>query len=89
MLRAIASKGFEKDLKKLNKKHYNIKRLDDVIDLLVNQLPVPKKYKLHSLKGNLQGYKVCHIESNWLLIFYETEDAIILARTGSHDELFK
>ncbi len=37
------------------------------------------------------GYRECHILSNWLLIYKIIEDRLILvlARTGTHDDVFK
>ena len=35
------------------------------------------------------GFRDCHLEPDWLLIYKSTEDTLILERTGSHSELFK
>lgn len=34
------------------------------------------------------GYKECHIESDWLLIYKQTDDELRLDRTGTHADLF-
>ena len=40
------------------------------------------------LKGEWKGYWECHIASNWLLIYKLTDDEVLLARTGTHADLF-
>ncbi|MBF1203051.1 MAG: type II toxin-antitoxin system YafQ family toxin, partial [Fusobacterium periodonticum] len=48
-------------------------------------------YRDHNLIGNYKGYRECHIESDWLLIYKIMENILILtlSRTGTHSELFK
>jgi mRNA interferase YafQ len=36
----------------------------------------------------MRGLWECHIEPDWLLIWDDAEDAIILVRTGTHTDLF-
>ena len=49
-----------------------------------------EKYKDHGLTGNWLGYRECHIQPDWLLIYRMDQDVLvlILARTGSHSHLF-
>jgi mRNA interferase YafQ len=89
MLKLVLDSKFEKDLKRLKKKHYNITELKTVSNLLVNEQPLPGKYHDHALHGDMQGYKECHIADNWLLLYTKTATTITLISTGSHDELFK
>lgn len=84
----------ERDLKKLKKKHYNFKKIQTVVECIVNKDldTLLRVYKDHALKGNWQGFRECHIESDWLLIYRINKDEniceLVLTRTGSHDELF-
>jgi len=43
------------------------------------------------LKGNYIGFRECHIEPNWLLIYTIDNNRLILtaSRTGTHSDLFK
>jgi mRNA interferase YafQ len=42
------------------------------------------------LAGNYAGYMECHIESDFLLIWFDPDtDSIDLVRLGSHSELFE
>ena len=47
--------------------------------------------KDHELSGNWVGYRECHIQPDWLLIYYIENDVLVLtlARTGTHSDLFK
>jgi mRNA interferase YafQ len=56
---------------------------------LVAGEPLPEKYKDHSLHGNYEGTRDCHISPDWALIYVIVEDELRLIRTGSHAELFE
>jgi mRNA interferase YafQ len=81
----------KRDLKRMGKKHYNMKKLEKVVKLLVtnNQDELIRKYKDHALKGNWKGYRELHLDKDWLLIYKIDDKNLILTmtRTGSHDEL--
>lgn len=85
----ISSK-FKKDVKLIKKRGYALPQLKIVIDLLVEGKGLPSKYKDHALTGNYSGYRECHINPDWLLIYRVHEDILILAlaRTGTHSDLF-
>jgi mRNA interferase YafQ len=81
---------FRKDMKKVQKQGKDFSKLRVIITKLINNIELPKENKDHNLKGNYKGYRECHIEPDWLLI-YKTEvenNLLILYRTGSHSELF-
>ena len=62
----------------------------EVLDLLVHEEPLPPRYHDHALIGNYRGYRECHIQPDWLLI-YKIESGkllLTLARTGTHSDLF-
>jgi mRNA interferase YafQ len=81
--------SYEKDLKRLEKKHYEIDKIETPVEFLLKGEALPAKYKDHALSGNLQGKRELHIELNWLLMYKSTDAEIILIRTGSHDDLYK
>ena len=51
-----------------------------------------RAYRDHSLKGNWKGYRECHIDADWLLIYRVENEGhmceLVLIRTGNHDQLF-
>lgn len=63
--------------------------LKEVIDTLQRQESLDKKYLDHALLGNWKGFRECHIESDWLLIYRVNGQALTLtaSRTGSHAEI--
>ena len=84
------TRQFKKDLKKFLNKPKQLRELKDVLDMLKNEIPLPEKYKQHQLSGEYKGCLECHIEGDFLLIWYDEEsNTIALFRLGSHSELFK
>lgn len=58
--------------------------------MLRHEIELPEKYKAHKLLGEYAGCTECHIEGDYLLIWYdETNEVIAVYRLGSHSELFK
>jgi len=80
---------FKKDYKLAIKRGYDIKLLDDVIEILAFTGVLPPKYDDHKLIGNWNGYRECHITNDWLLIYKIEEENVILTltRTGTHSDL--
>ncbi len=86
----IYTKKFNKDRKLIVRRGYNIQKLKNIIGLLQNGEPLDEKYKDHALIGNYKGYRECHIEPDWLLIYKIENDilTLVLSRTGTHGDLF-
>ena len=81
---------FKKDYKLSIKRGCNPELLKEVINILANGEPLPEKYRDHELSGNWSGYRECHVQPDWLLI-YKIKSSILvlmLARTGTHNDLF-
>lgn len=83
--------GFKKDLRRMAKRGANMDLLDEVVTMLLDRVILPDKYTDHPLTGNWIGYRDCHIEPDWVLIYrVEEEELVLLAtRTGTHSDLFK
>ena len=80
---------FKKDLKRYKNKTEVLSKLETILGLLQDGLPIPEDNKPHVLTGNYRGYMECHVESDTLLIWWDKEkDIIKLVRFGSHSELF-
>lgn len=80
---------FKKDYKTVIKRGYKEELLIEVIDTLRRGESLPASNKDHALTGNWVGYRECHIQPDWLLIYKIHEDKLILSltRTGSHSDL--
>ena len=78
---------FKKDFKRIKKRGYDISRLEKIVELLANEVPLPED---HNLSGNYNGFRECHIAPDWLLIYQvnNNELVLVLSRTGSHSDLF-
>ncbi len=83
--------AFKKDYKRIVRRGYKISLLEEVITLLAEQKPLPEKYKDHSLSGDYEGCRECHITPDWLLIYEISDNELILylTRTGTHSDLFR
>lgn len=85
---------FKKDYKLMMKQGKDITELDFVIEELAVPNCLPESYQDHPLKGEYKGYRDCHIDPDWILIYgYETLDngkqQLLLVRTGSHSDLME
>ena len=85
----IYTTQFKRDYKRIKKQNKELNKLKVLIEKLVTGEKLEPKYKDHQLSGEFKGYRDCHIEPDWLLIYRKTTDDLILERTGSHSELFK
>ena len=72
---------FRKDLKRMQKRGYDIDLLTDVIKLLAAGKDLPDKNRDHQLSGNFSGCRECHILPDWLLIYEIDGEELILYLT--------
>ena len=84
------SARFKKDYKRAIKQGKNIRILHSVVAQLANDEPLSEKQRDHELSGDYAGYRECHIQPDWLLVYKKENDILILtlARLGNHNELF-
>lgn len=93
-MRHIESSGaFRKQLKLMIRRGKDEAEIKTVIVLLANNEPLPPKYRDHALTGNFTGFRDCHIQPDWLLIYQKqnSEDGrgiLRLEATGTHSDLF-
>lgn len=81
---------FQKDLKRAQKRGYDLSLLTEILKKLVNGEILPEKNRDHPLTGNYTGCRECHVAPDWLLIYEISHDELILylTRTGTHSNLF-
>ncbi|VAW43479.1 mRNA interferase YafQ [hydrothermal vent metagenome] len=80
---------FRRDIKRLKRQRADLAKLETVIRHLVAQETLAKRYHDHYLVGNWKGFRECHIQPDWLLIYRIEDKELQLARTGSHAQLFR
>ncbi len=80
----------KRDLKLMQKRGKNLKKLEDILDKLLSGETLPAQNKDHQLKGEMKDYRECHIEPDWLLVYRIEESELILyaTATGTHADLF-
>jgi mRNA interferase YafQ len=88
--RIITTRQFDKNFLKCVKRGLPMEELRTVMSLLARDGCLPAKYKPHVLHGNRQGQWECHIKPDWLLIWEQHDDELILImlNTGTHSDLF-
>ena len=81
---------FKKSLDLSFRRGLDLKLLIEVIHTLAKGEKLDMKYRAHTL----EGYKVviweCHIKPNWLLLWQQIDDELLLVflDTGTHSDLF-
>ena len=80
----------KKDVKRMKKRGKDLTKLVTVLNLLKKGDDLPTNYRDHQLTGNLNDFRECHIEPDWLLLYKKDETELILyaTTTGTHSDLF-
>ncbi len=96
MLEVDYTLRFQRDVKRLKKKHINLDPLIELVDLVIQNTPasleeLKRHHNMHDLKGEWAGSRECHVANfgDWLVIWREDNRIAVFQRTGSHDELFE
>ena len=84
MLELVTTNQFKKDLKRIQKWGY------DILNTLRSNQALSPKYRDHALTGNYIGFRECHIEPDWLLVYAIDNGNLILVafRIGTHSDIF-
>jgi len=89
------SSRFKGEYKLMKKRGKDMQKVDSTVLLLANDEELPPASYDHQLGGNWAGFRDCHIEPDWLLIYKKTDDEALelyelrLEATGTHSDLFK
>ena len=83
--------AFKKSYKLMKKRGLDVSLLDDVVDKLRQGEQLDARYRDHGLTGNFTGFRECHIQPDWLLIYLIENDilTLTLVDTGTHSDIFK
>ena len=84
-----ATSRFKKSVKLMEKRGKSRAKLLEVVNKLAMGETLPPQNRDHALTGNLIGFRDCHIENDWVLIYKIQNDVLILTLTdtGSHSDL--
>jgi mRNA interferase YafQ len=89
------SNRFKREYKLMKKRGKDIEKINSVILSLAKDEELPPALCDHPLSGNFAGFRDCHIEPDWVLIYKKTDDQALelyelrLEATGTHSDLFR
>ena len=89
MLEPLYTKPFRKQYKLMIKRGMQIDKLIEIMDMIINEQPLPAKHFNHPLHGKWEGSFDCHIQNDWILIYKPnyTEHTVTFQCTGTHSDL--
>lgn len=90
MLKLETTVQFRKDYKRMIKRGCKRELIERVIETLLEEKPLDIKHRDHELRGDYVGFRECHIQPDWLLVYKVDTGRLILtaSRTGTHADLF-
>jgi mRNA interferase YafQ len=87
----VQTSKFRKDYARLKKRGYDMSRLQNIVNAIARGETLPERCQDHPLQGDRRGYRDCHIQSDWVLI-YKIDDnvlTLVLAETGTHSDILE
>lgn len=69
MLTLQETTRFRHDLRRMRRRGKDVQKLQALLRLLVQEQPLAERHRDHSLVGDWLGYRDCHIEPDWLLLY--------------------
>ena len=95
-MRVAYTAKFQRDVKRLEKKRYDLGPLEALIDLVAQNTPealeeLRRRHNMPDPKVEWSGSRECHVANagNWLVIRRDEDTFVTFQRTGSHDKLFR
>ena len=63
----------------------------ETVGMLCDGVTLPPKYQDHPLHGDRRGYRDCHIQGDWVLIYKIDKGVLtlILSETGTHSDILE
>lgn len=83
------SNKFKKNMELMVKRGKDVESIKTVMAALARGEVLDRKYKDHALAGKFAGFRDCHVEPDWLLIYRIEGENLYLERTGTHSDLFR
>jgi len=73
----------------MKKRGMEMTRLAEVLDMIINETPLPPRYCNHPLHGKWKGSFDCHIQGDWILIYKpdHAHSTVTFQATGTHSDL--
>lgn len=86
----IRTTQFRRDYKLMARRGKDMQKLVAVLRILADGGELSPDKRDHALTGDYAGFRECHIEPDWLLIYCYRNNQLVLvcSRTGTHSDLF-
>ena len=78
---------FKQDVERQKKRGKDTGKLRTIIASLCHHRLLDRRHRDHALTGDWKGWRDCHVEPDWVLIYKRDGSSLILGRTGTHDDL--
>ena len=90
MYEIVFTNRMKRDAKRMQKRGKDMRKLASVLDALAGGSTLPDSCRDHALAGSFAGFRECHVEPDWLLIYRIEKTRFILTATatGTHADLF-
>lgn len=83
----VPTNQFKRDIKKQSIELITPQWIE-VMNCLINDLPLPVRFSNHALTGDKKHLMDCHVKPDLVLLYeYQDDRDLILHRLGSHSEL--
>lgn len=87
------TKRFRRDYSKAKRSGRKMKKLEDVMHILIDGGILSSKNRDHALQGEWKNIRDCHIEGDWILLYElgvddEGMEKITFHATDNHENLF-
>ena len=88
-MRRLKTTGqFERDIRRAKRRGKDFDKLWTIFEALCAGARLARRHRPHKLSGGRDRVWECHIEPDWLLLWHEADDVIVLVRTGTRAGLF-
>ena len=84
----VYTNRFARELKLMLRRGKDAEKFKVAARLLLAGQPLPPMFSDHPLKGGFAGWRDCHLESDWILIYKFDATQVIFGRTGTHSDLY-
>ena len=81
---------FKRSFKRCIKRGLNVEVFATAVEILRQTGTLPPEYRSHKLSGKYTGYRICHLQPDWLLVWLPREEELILTfiDIATHSDLF-
>ena len=87
-LSVVWTTHFRRDVEKAKRSSRDMAKLTAIMTSIAERRSLDAGREDHPLRGPWKGYRDCHVEGDWVLIYKIEDEQAIFVRTGAHSEVF-